>query len=77
MMQAMQALADVGAEGLLRTFALAAAETYTDRDQFALLTNFLRGLNQPALALRVAKRGLQKNVAVYDIAYPTIAADTK
>lgn len=72
MMQAMQALADVGAEGLLRTFALAAAETYTDRDQFVLLTNFLRGLNQPALALRVAKRGLQKNVAVYDIAYPTM-----
>lgn len=73
MMQAMQALADVGAEGLLRTFALAAAETYTDRDQFVLLTNFLRGLNQPALALRVAKRGLQKNVAVYDIAYPTMS----
>jgi soluble lytic murein transglycosylase len=72
MMQAMQALADVGAEGLLRTFALAAAETYTDRDQFVLLSNFLRGLNQPALALRVAKRGLQKNVAVYDIAYPTM-----
>lgn len=73
MMQAMQALADVGAEGLLRTFALAAAETYTDRDQFVLLTNFLRGLNQPALALRVAKRGLQKNVPVYDIAYPTMS----
>ncbi len=73
MMQAMQALADVGAEGLLRTFALAAAETYTDRDQFVLLTNFLRSLNQPALALRVAKRGLQKNVAVYDIAYPTMS----
>lgn len=73
MMQAMQALADVGAEGLLRTFALAAAETYTDRDQFVLLTNFLRALNQPALALRVAKRGLQKNVAVYDIAYPTMS----
>lgn len=73
MMQAMQALADVGAEGLLRTFALAAAEGYTDRDQFVLLTNFLRGMNQPALALRVAKRGLQKNVAVYDIAYPTMS----
>lgn len=73
MMQAMQALADVGAEGLLRTFALAAAEGYTDRDQFVMLTNFLRGLNQPALALRVAKRGLQKNVAVYDIAYPTMS----
>jgi soluble lytic murein transglycosylase len=72
-MQAMQALADVGAEGMLRTFALAAAETFTDRDQFVLLTNFLRGLNQPALALRVAKRGLQKNVPVYDIAYPTMS----
>jgi soluble lytic murein transglycosylase len=70
-MQAMQALADVGAEGLLRTFALASAETFSERDQFVLLTNFLRQLNQPALALRVAKRGLQKNVALYDVAYPT------
>lgn len=72
-MQAMQALADVGAEGLLRTFALAVAEGFTERDQFVVLTNALRQMNQPALALRVAKRGLQKNVAVYDIAYPTIS----
>ena len=70
-MQAMQALNDVGAEGLLRTFALAAAETFNDRDQFVLLTNTLRQMNQPALALRVAKRGLQKNLPVFDIAYPT------
>lgn len=70
--QAMQSLADVGAEGLLRTFALAAAESFTDRDQFVYLTNFLRQLNQPALALRVAKRGIQKNIPVYDIAYPTL-----
>lgn len=70
--QAMQSLADVGAEGLLRTLAVAAAETFTERDQFVLLTNFLRQLNQPALALRVAKRGIQKNIPVYDIAYPTI-----
>ena len=71
-MQAMQALADIGAEGMIRTFALASADTFTERDQFVLLTNFLRQLNQPALALRIAKRGIQKNVAVYDIAYPTI-----
>jgi soluble lytic murein transglycosylase len=71
--QAMQSLADVGAEGLLRTFAVAAAENFTDRDQFVLLTGFLRQLNQPALALRVAKRGVQKNIPVYDIAYPTIS----
>lgn len=72
-MQAMQALSDVGAHGTLRTFALAAAETFNDRDQFVFLTNFLRQLNEPALALRVAKRGLQKNVPIYDIAYPTIS----
>ena len=72
-MQAMHALNDVGAEGLLRTFALAAAETFNDRDQFVLLTNALRQMNQPALALRVAKRGLQKNLPVFDIAYPTIS----
>ena len=71
--QAMQALADVGAEGLLRTFAIASADTFTDRDQFVVLTNFLRQLNQPALALRVAKRGIQKNVPVFDIAYPTVS----
>jgi soluble lytic murein transglycosylase len=70
--QAMQSLADVGSEGLLRTFAVAAAENFTERDQFVLLTNFLRQLNQPALALRVAKRGVQKNIPVYDIAYPTL-----
>ena len=72
-MQAMQALADVGAQGTLRTFAIAAADTFTDRDQFVFLTTFLRGLNEPALALRVAKRGLQKNVPIYDIAYPTVS----
>ena len=71
-MQAMQALADVGAEGTLRTFALSAAESFTDRDQFVFLSNFLRQMNQPALALRVAKRGLQKNVQIFDIAYPTV-----
>lgn len=71
-MQAMQAAADIGAEGTLRTFALALADAFTERDQFVLLTSFLRQLNQPALALRVAKRGLQKNVPVYDIAYPTM-----
>ncbi len=71
--QAMQALADVGAEGLLRTFAIASADTFTERDQFVVLTNFLRQLNQPALALRVAKRGIQKNVPVFDIAYPTVS----
>lgn len=73
MMQAMQSLADVGSEGLLRTFALAAAENFTERDQYVYLTGFLRQLNQPALALRVAKRGIQKNIPVYDVAYPTMS----
>lgn len=72
-MQAMQSLADVGSEGLLRTFALAAAENFTERDQYVYLTNFLRQLNQPSLALRVAKRGIQKNIPVYDVAYPTMS----
>lgn len=70
-MQAMQCLADVGSQGLLRSFALAISDGFDDRDQFTLLNNFLRQLNEPALALRVAKKGLQKNLAVYDIAYPT------
>ena len=70
--QAMHCLADVGAQGLLRTFAIALADRFEDRDQFVYLHGFLQQLNEPALALRVAKRGLQKNIAVYDIAYPTI-----
>ena len=69
--QAMEALADVGAQGLLRTFAIALADQFNDRDQFTLLSGFLHQFNEPALSLRVAKRGLQKNLAVYDIAYPT------
>lgn len=72
LVQAMQSLADVGAAGTLRTFALQAADTFDDRDQYVLLVTFLRTLNEPALALRVAKRGLQKNIPVYDIAYPTL-----
>jgi soluble lytic murein transglycosylase len=72
-MQAMQALADLGESGLLRTFALSCADAFDDRDQFVILTNFLRQLNEPAMALRVAKRGLQKNLPVYDIAYPTMS----
>jgi soluble lytic murein transglycosylase len=75
-MQAMQCLADVGAQGLLRSFALAVSDGFNDRDQFTLLNNFLRQLNEPALALRVAKKGLQKNLAVYDIAYPTTTLPT-
>jgi len=71
--QAMHALADVGSEGLLRTFALAAAENFKDRDQFVFLTDFLKQLNQQALALRVAKRGIQKNIPVQDIAYPVMS----
>jgi soluble lytic murein transglycosylase len=73
LVQAMHALADVGSEGLLRTFALAAAENFSERDQYAFLVDFLRQLNQQALALRVAKRGIQKNLPVLDIAYPTIS----
>jgi soluble lytic murein transglycosylase len=73
LMQAMQALADIGAQGLLRTFALSSADVFTERDQYVLLSNFLRQLNEPALALRVAKKGLQKNVPIYDIAYPTVS----
>ncbi len=69
--QAMEALADIGSQGLLRTFAIAMADQFTDRDQFTLLSGFLHQFNEPALSLRVAKRGLQKNLAVYDIAYPT------
>jgi soluble lytic murein transglycosylase len=71
--QAMHALADVGSEGLLRTFALAAAENFNDRDQYVFLTEFLKQLNQQGLALRVAKRGIQKNIPVQDIAYPVMA----
>jgi soluble lytic murein transglycosylase len=71
--QAMHALADVGSEGLLRTFALAAAENFNERDQFVFLTDFLKQLNQQALALRVAKRGIQKNIPVQDIAYPVMS----
>ncbi|MBI1211049.1 MAG: transglycosylase SLT domain-containing protein [Alphaproteobacteria bacterium] len=71
LMQAMQCLADVGSQGLLRSFAIAIAEGADDRDEFTLLNNFLRQLNEPALALRVAKKGLQKNLPVFDIAYPT------
>jgi soluble lytic murein transglycosylase len=73
LVQAMHALADVGSEGLLRTFALAAAENFSERDQYVFLVDFLRQLNQQALALRVAKRGIQKNLPVLDIAYPTIS----
>lgn len=73
LVQAMHALADVGSEGLLRTFALAAAENFSERDQYVFLVEYLKQLNQPALALRVAKRGIQKNLPVLDIAYPTIS----
>ena len=69
--QAMEALADLGSQGLLRTFAIALADRFDDRDQYTLLSGFLHQFNQPALSLRVAKRGLQKNLPVYDIAYPT------
>lgn len=70
--QAMLALADLGEDRRLRSFALTLAEVLNTPDEFSHLVATVREMGQPALAVRVAKRGLQRNISVYDLAYPTI-----
>lgn len=68
----MRALADLGEQGRVRAFVLAAAEAMTDGQDYANLVAAVRDLGEVSMALRVAKRALQKNIPVFDLAYPTM-----
>jgi soluble lytic murein transglycosylase len=71
--QAIRALGDIGDHTTLRTFALGLADRYTVAEDFVLLSELLTRLDEPVLALRVAKRGMQKSLPLHRIAYPTTA----
>jgi soluble lytic murein transglycosylase len=70
---AIRALADIGDGQRLRAFALAAAEVLNDGAEYANLVAVMRNLGEQALAIRVSKRALQKNIALYDLSYPNLA----
>ncbi|HAJ47450.1 MAG TPA: hypothetical protein DCL54_12810, partial [Alphaproteobacteria bacterium] len=72
--RAIWALADLGEQARLRTFVTSAADGLTDGQDYANLVQLVRDLGETGLALRVAKRGLQKNIPLFDLAYPTIPA---
>jgi soluble lytic murein transglycosylase len=69
----MRALADIGDQGRVRSFILAAAEAMDNGQEYANLVAAVRAAGEPSLALRVAKRALQKNLPLFELAYPTMA----
>jgi soluble lytic murein transglycosylase len=69
---AMRALADIGEQGRMRSFILAAGEAMDNGQDYANLVAEVRAAGEPAMALRIAKRALQKNLPLFELAYPTI-----
>lgn len=69
---AIRALADIGELGRLRSFAIAAGEAIDNGQDYANLVAEVKAAGEPSLALRVAKRALQKNMPLFELAYPTI-----
>jgi soluble lytic murein transglycosylase len=67
-----RALADIGDQGRMRSFILAAAEAMDTGQEYANLSAEVRAAGEAAMALRVAKRGLQKNLPLFEMAYPTL-----
>jgi soluble lytic murein transglycosylase len=68
----MRALADIGEQGRMRSFILAAGEAMDNGQDYANLVAEVRAAGEASMALRVAKRGLQKNIPLFELAYPTI-----
>lgn len=73
---AMRALADIGEQGRMRSFILAAGEAMDNGQDYANLVAEVRAAGEPAMALRIAKRALQKNLPLFELAYPTIPTPT-
>jgi soluble lytic murein transglycosylase len=69
---AMRALADIGEQGRLRSFVLAAGEAMDNGQDYANLVAEVRAAGEPAMALRIAKRALQKGLPLFELAYPSI-----
>lgn len=69
---AIRALADIGEQGRMRSFILAAAEAMDNGQDYANLVAEVRAAGETSMALRVAKRALQKNLPLFELAYPTI-----
>jgi soluble lytic murein transglycosylase len=68
----LRALADIGDQGRLRSFILAAGEAMDDGQDYANLVAAVKAAGEPSMALRVAKRALQKNLPLFELAYPTL-----
>lgn len=69
---ALQALADIGDRPALRSFALALADQMTEAEDLILLSELSTNLGELVVAIRVAKRGIQKNLPLHKLAYPTV-----
>ncbi|MBI1239289.1 MAG: transglycosylase SLT domain-containing protein [Alphaproteobacteria bacterium] len=72
MTRAVRFLAAINDERYLRIFALHFADIATDAPTYALLATLLREEGYANLALRVAKRALQKQVPLMVHAYPVV-----
>ena len=72
MTRAIRLLSTADARQTLRIFALHYAEIAQDKETYALLSSLLRDLGHPGLAVRVAKRAMQKQIPAVAYAYPLV-----
>ncbi|NWH08579.1 MAG: lytic transglycosylase domain-containing protein [Alphaproteobacteria bacterium] len=70
---AIRLLNRIGAEEYVRVFALHFADVAESRETYALLAELMRELGHPELAIRVAKRAMQKQISVLAYAYPVLS----
>lgn len=72
MTQAIRLFAEIGKERYVRTYSLHFADVASDRETFAQLSNLMRDMGHLDLALRVAKRAMQKHLQLVSYAYPVV-----
>lgn len=70
--RAIRLLDQINSDRYVRIFALHFADIAPDPATYALLANLLKELNRPGLALRAAKRAMQRHIPVLAYAYPVI-----
>lgn len=70
--RAIRVLADIGAESLVRTFAMKAADSYPDPKRIKLLNELLVQLGFREVAVRVAKNASYDGNAMYTYLHPVI-----
>jgi soluble lytic murein transglycosylase len=70
--RALRILMTLNETASVREFALGLADRFSKRDEFVLLAEALQSVDLPGTTVRVARRGIQKNLVAMTAAYPRI-----